>query len=216
MFDLDGTLVDSYTALTTAVNSARATQQLDALTSSEIRGLVGEGVERLLQKSLEMTAVPHEALEQFERSYDEICCEQSLLLEGVLSTIQRLHRNQIAMAVCTNKPTGFSAKIVAHLGLAPYFLAVVGPDAAGARKPDPRHLLHTLESVSCDPDEALYVGDMPIDVLAARNSGIDVATIATGSATRQQLMATAPDYFLESFADLVDLVCDRASRGTTR
>ncbi|HEX7709221.1 MAG TPA: HAD-IA family hydrolase [Thermoanaerobaculia bacterium] len=214
LFDLDGTLVDSYAALTTAVNRARATQRLDGLTTSDIRGLVGEGMERLLQKALETTTIPVTALDEFVRSYDEVCCEQSQLLDGVVSTIHRLHENRIAMAVCTNKPTGFSTKIVEHLGLAPFFVAVVGPDAAGAQKPDARHVLHTLASVACEPHEALFVGDMPIDILAARNSGVDVAVIATGSATKEQLVAENPDYVLESFSDLVDIVCAVALRET--
>ena len=58
--------------------------------------------------------------------------------------------------------------------------------------------------------EALFVGDMPIDVRAARNSGIDVAVVATGSSTREQLAAAEPDHFLERFSDLIE---DRAARG---
>ena len=83
----------------------------------------------------------------------------------------------------------------------------MGPDLAGARKPEARHLLVTLErSTACSRREALFVGDMPIDVRAARNSGIDVAVVATGSSTREQLVASEPDHFLERFSDLMKIV----------
>jgi phosphoglycolate phosphatase len=206
LFDLDGTLVDSYTALTTAVNHARATQLLPPIARSDLRDLVGEGVERLLEKVLETTQVPREALDAFEERYGEVCCVESRVLAEVTATVEHLHQRGIAMAVCTNKPTGFSVKIVEHLGLAPFFRSVIGPDAAGTRKPDPRHLLHALSTVSCEPREALFVGDMPIDIAAARNSGIDVAAIASGSATRRQLLAAAPDFLIDSFSDLLRLV----------
>jgi phosphoglycolate phosphatase len=112
----------------------------------------------------------------------------------------------VVMAVCTNKPTSFSKKILDFLELARFFRGIVGPDLAGARKPDARHLLVTLDTVECTPAEALFVGDMPVDVRAARNSGIDVAVLATGSSTRAELTAAEPDHFLERFSDLVDLV----------
>ena len=69
-----------------------------------------------------------------------------------------------------------------------------------------RHVLHTLAATSCAPGQALFVGDMPIDVHAARNSGIDVAVVATGSSTSEALRAAAPDHYLERFSDLLKIV----------
>jgi phosphoglycolate phosphatase len=111
------------------------------------------------------------------------------------------------MAVCTNKPTAFSRKILEFLELAHFFRAIVGPDLAGARKPDARHVLHTLESTSCRCADALFVGDMPIDVHAARNSGIDVAVVPTGASSPEQLRAAQPDHYLDRFADVLKVVC---------
>ena len=51
LFDLDGTLVDSYSALTDAVNHARRSEGLDDLGATRIRELVGDGMERLLQRA---------------------------------------------------------------------------------------------------------------------------------------------------------------------
>lgn len=206
LFDLDGTLVDSYAALTDAVNHARRAHGLCDLTTVRIRECVGDGVERLLQRAFERPDVPRTAVDAFEARYDAVCCEASTVLAGVEATLATLADLGLEMAVCTNKPTVFSKKILEFVGLAPYFRAIVGPDIAGARKPDPRHLLVTLDSVACGSAEALFVGDMPIDVHAARNSRMDVAVVATGSSTREQLAATSPDHFLDSFSDLVKIV----------
>jgi phosphoglycolate phosphatase len=206
LFDLDGTLVDSYTALAEAVNHARRTHGLHELSSMRIRDFVGEGVERLLQRAFDKPDVPRTVVDAFESRYDEVCCGESKVLADVDATLDELAQLGVEMAVCTNKPTVFSKKILDFLGLSRYFRAIVGPDLAGARKPDAKHLAFTLESVQCGPAEALFVGDMPIDVHAARNSGIDVAVVATGSSTREQLVASEPDHFLERFADLIKIV----------
>jgi phosphoglycolate phosphatase len=189
LFDLDGTLVDSYAALSEAVNHARREHALDELPSERIRDLVGEGLEKLLQSR-----------------YDEICGAESRVLDDVETTLASLSKLGVPMAVCTNKPTGFSRKILDFLGLSTHFRAIVGPDVAGARKPDARHVLRTLEEAGCGTRGALFVGDMPIDVAAARNSGIEVAVLATGSSSLEELMTAKPDHLLERFSDLVALV----------
>lgn len=206
LFDLDGTLVDSYTALAEAVNHARRTHGLGELGTARIKEFVGDGMERLLQRAFERTDVPASVLDAFTSRYDEVCCSESKVLADVDATLQKLADLGVEMAVCTNKPTVFSQKILDFLDLSRHLRAVVGPDLAGARKPDARHLLYTLESVSSGADDALFVGDMPIDVRAARNSGIDVAVVASGSSTREQLAASEPDHFLERFSDLVKIV----------
>jgi phosphoglycolate phosphatase len=206
LFDLDGTLVDSYAALTEAVNHARRGEGLHELSAARVRTFVGDGIEKLLQRAFERPDIPPTLVEAFEMRYDEVCCQESKILEDVEATLERLSALGVEMAVCTNKPTPFSKKILDFLELSRYFRAIVGPDAAGARKPDARHLQVTMEAVSCAPGETLFVGDMPIDVRAARNSGIDIAVVATGSSSREQLAAAEPDHFLERFSDLVKIV----------
>ena len=206
LFDLDGTLVDSYAALTEAVNHARRGEGLGDLSDARIRTFVGDGVEKLMERAFERTDVSRTLVAAFESRYDEVCCQESKVLADVEATLDRLSALGVAMAVCTNKPTVFSKKILDFLELSRYFRAIVGPDLAGARTPDAQHLLVTLESVECAPEETLFVGDMPIDVRAARNSGIDVAVVATGSSTREQLTEAEPDHFLERFSDLIKIV----------
>lgn len=206
LFDLDGTLVDSYSALTEAVNHARRTHGLHDLSAARIREFVGEGIERLLQRAFERMDVPGSVRVAFESRYDEICCHESKVLADVEATLDSLAELGVKMAVCTNKPTGFSKKILDFLGLSRHFAAIVGPDLTGARKPEAKHLLVTLESVDCHPSAALFVGDMPIDVRAARNSGIDAAVVASGSSSRDELAAAEPDHFLERFSDLLKIV----------
>jgi len=206
LFDLDGTLVDSYAALTEAVNYARRQHGLDELSAARIRDFVGDGLETLLQRAFNVTKVPRGVQDAFESRYDEICCAESKVLADVELTLEELQKLGVEMAVCTNKPTSFSKKILAFLNLAPYFRDIVGPDVAGARKPDAQHVLRTLESTQCPPSAALFVGDMPIDVHAARASGIDVAVVPTGSSSAEQLRASHPDHYLDRFSDLLKIV----------
>lgn len=211
LFDLDGTLVDSYEALTNAINYTRAEHGLDAMPAEEIRGLVGDGLEPLLERVFAPDIVPSSAKSQFEQKYDELCCVQSVMLDDVESTLAALDALGIRMAVCTNKPTPFSTKILEYLGVARFFAAVVGPDRAGARKPDGAHVRAALAAAGGETGRTLFVGDMTIDIAAARNGGLPVAVIATGSSSEEALRAAQPDYFLERFSDLVTIAKNGAT-----
>ena len=206
LFDLDGTLVDSYAALAEAVNFARREHGYRELTEETIREFVGEGLDRLLQRAFTTEEIPDSVRRAFEERYDAICCRESRILEDVQDTLQQLSELGVMMAVCTNKPTVFSRKILEFLELSGHFRAIVGPDLAGARKPDAQHVLRTLQEAGCTVDGALFVGDMPIDVQAARNTGIDVAVVASGSSSYAQLVNAHPDHMLDRFSDLVSVV----------
>lgn len=211
VFDLDGTLIDSYAALATAINRAREEHRMAPLEEAAIRAAVGEGIERLLEQTFE-PGFPPSVRTSFERHYDEVCCTESRVLEHVAETLASIQQRGVRMGVCTNKPTAFSKKILDYLGLSPRFAAVVGPDLAGARKPDGRHVLETLRMMDRKPGEALFVGDMPIDVAAARAAGVEVAVLPTGVSPREQLVDSRPDYLLDRFSDLLSLLARRESR----
>src|SRR5512142_614979 len=115
LFDLDGTLVDSYAALAEAVNYARREHGLPDLGEERIRQFVGDGLEKLLQRAFESEDVPPTVQTAFETRYDEICCSESRVLTDVEVTLEELSHIGVPMAVCTNKPTNFSVKILEGL-----------------------------------------------------------------------------------------------------
>jgi phosphoserine phosphatase len=130
----------------------------------------------------------------------------------VVETLAALHAAGARMAICTNKPTSFSKKIVAYLGIDHYLDAVVGPDLAGARKPDARHVDAALAAAGGNRERALFVGDMLIDVEAARNAGIPCAVIATGVTDATVLRRSAARHVLERFTDLRDIATGASRR----
>ena len=211
VFDLDGTLVDSYAALEDAVNHSLRAHAHAPLAPGRIRAFVGEGVERLMQRAFARDDVPQSAYDAFVGRYDQVCCAGSTILADVETTLAALTALRLPMGVCTNKPTSFSRKILQSLQLAHHFAAILGPDVAGSRKPDGRHVAATLDAIGAEAERTLFVGDMPIDVLAARNGGTAVATIATGSSTREELLAAKPDHMLDRFSDLVDIISSEAA-----
>jgi 2-phosphoglycolate phosphatase len=205
VYDLDGTLVDSYGAITECFNHARTSLGEAALSQDQVREMVGHGLETLMDEAVGPQRMQR-AVNLFRERYDLICEERTTLLPGVAVAVASLAARGIVQGVATNKPTRFARRILQHLELIPPLAAVLGPGDDVPAKPEAAMLLKVLEKLGAGPDEALYVGDMTIDVETARNAGVRVWVLPTGSCSREQLMAVRPDHIFTSMEQLPDLL----------
>jgi len=205
VFDLDGTLIDSYAAIHESLNAALAVFGNPAVSLEETRRRVGRGLEVLVGEFLPPADVP-EGVRLFRERYAKAGPASTRLLPGADEVTRRLREKGLALAVTSNKPARFSRQLLALLGLADRFAAITGPDDGYPPKPAPHMVFMALAAAGSKASEAFYVGDMPIDVLTARAAGMPVVGVPTGSATREELLAAGPDGFIESLADLMRLI----------
>ena len=67
-------------------------------------------------------------------------------------------------------------------------------------------LLEALRRLGVPAGEALYVGDMDVDVQTARAAGVEVWVVPTGSADRATLEAARPDRIIAGLGELARAV----------
>jgi phosphoglycolate phosphatase len=191
VFDLDGTLIDSYPAIVASLNHARASFGLTALDADLIRRRVGRGLETLVA---ELVGPGPAEVEQGTRVYREHYARTwaggTRALPGAERAVRALAAAGYALAVASNKPARFSRPILEHLGFADCFRSIQGPDLAGSTKPDPAMIERCLQELQLAPERALYVGDMVLDVESAAAAGLRVILVTGGSSSREDLLAT--------------------------
>lgn len=186
LFDLDGTLVDSAPDIAAAVNELLATRKLPALTVPQVTLMIGNGVEKLVERAFAAVRAPLEgaALLQANRDMAPIylrhVTEHTTLMPGVREALAVLHVGGVKLGVVTNKPQAATREILVHFGLLELLKAVVGGDAVVAKKPAPDGIFLALEKCGVGPAGALLVGDSLADVGAARAAGIPVVLIRGG------------------------------------
>jgi phosphoglycolate phosphatase len=105
------------------------------------------------------------------------------------------------LVVCTNKRTDLSLALLDALDLTRRFVTVVGPDKAGAAKPDPHHLRFAIQAAGGSPDRALMIGDSSSDVGAAKAAGVPVVAVSFGYSDVPPAELGA-DALIDSFAEL--------------
>ncbi len=205
LFDLDGTLVDSYIPIAQSLNFVRNHFDLESLSVNTVKKEVGWGLESLLEKNIGKENVKKGA-ELFRKRYEEVYLNDTTSLPGVPETLKYLDNQNIKMAVTSNKPSSYSGDILRKLELRKYFQTIYGPDMVETPKPDPEMLIKALETLNISREKALYVGDMTIDIRAGKKAGIPVWTVPTGSHTRKELKQASPEGIVTEMNGIISVI----------
>jgi phosphoglycolate phosphatase len=216
IFDLDGTLVDSAEDLRAALNKLLNERGLRAIEGSEIKGMIGDGVLKLVEKGLVAAkgepAQAEALLPRFLEIYQASPAALTRCYPSVVQTLEVLRGHHFGLAVVTNKPVVATKKILDALSLSKFFAAVVGGDSVKKRKPDPAPVLEATRQLGVDVTQALMVGDNIHDVEAAHSAGMRCIAVTYGYHHRPPSEFNA-DYLINHFEELVRLVIRQTLNG---
>ncbi|MGH8727232.1 MAG: HAD family hydrolase [Burkholderiales bacterium] len=174
LFDLDGTLADTAPDLAHTLNRQRELHGLPALPLETIRPYASKGARGMLQVGFNLfpTDVPYNSLrEEYLELYEEFVVNSPALFAGITKLLSELDTRAIRWAICTNKPSRFTLRLVELLELSNASAIVCG-DAVVQPKPDPSMLTQACELMQLAPAECLYVGDDRRDCEAACAAGM--------------------------------------------
>ena len=174
LFDLDGTLIDSVADLAMAVNLTRSDFGLPPKSLPEVVSAVGDGVRKLLERTIpECADRMEELLARQRKHYGDHLLDQTTLYPGVEETLRRLAEVGHRLGVVTNKPAAATHAILEGLNILPLFGAVIGGGDCPALKPDPEPLFLAAERMGTRlTADDWMVGDNFTDLGAGRNAGI--------------------------------------------
>jgi len=191
LFDLDGTLADSFGGISRALNRALEAVGLPGRDLAWVLHHVGRGTASLVRDALGDDAGEEkvkEVVTVFFDRYREAFVAESPPLPGARETLAFVaRRTGRKVAVVSNKLAEFSRTWLEQWGLSPFVSRVVGPDTCGVRKPDPATVLPVLEGFGVRPEQALMVGDMEVDVITGRGVGLPVVGVCGPTTPRSVL-----------------------------
>lgn len=205
IFDLDGTLVDSLDDLVGAINLTRREYGQPALPRESIVCLIGYGSEYLVSHTLDLPANSMaDAHSCYLRHYNEHMLDNTRLHEGVMDVLLRYRERQLA--VVTNKNEKETRRLLAGLGLAEQFMAVIGGDSLPQKKPHPMQIQEVLRLAGSTQAESVMIGDSINDIRAGRAARVHTVGVTYGVDSADVLREENPDHMIDHMAELAELI----------
>ena len=209
VFDLDGTLVDSWKDLADAANALVGEYGRPALPDAAIAEMIGDGAGVLVQRvctAAGLGTAPPDAVPRFLAIYDRVMLNHTQPYPGVPAMLDALGA-RVPLAVLTNKPHEATRRMLDAFDLARRFTACIGSEAGFPRKPDPTALCHLVAQAGATRDTTVLVGDSAIDLDTARRAGVRVCLARYGFGYRPEFEPLRPgELAVDSPADLVRII----------
>lgn len=192
IWDLDGTLLDSYDAILAGLEETYASYQLPFDRASIKDYILKHSVQDLLvavaaEYQLDVTDLNHRRAESLAEKNAQV-----LLMEGARDVLSWAKDAGIEQFVYTHK--GENALVILRdLGLESFFKEILTSQSGFARKPNPEAAIYLMKKYGLHPEKIYYIGDRSLDIDFARNSQIQSINFLTSDYEGNYQMKTLRD-----------------------
>ena len=190
LFDLDGTLVDTAPDLMHAHNHVMKKFGYPTKSLADLKSSVGKGAGAMIGRSIwsqakkELTTInekiKNKMTDEFISYYGNNILNESKLLNGVKDFLNWCKKENISMAVCTNKTEHLAVDLLKKIGIQDYFEYIAGYNTFDYCKPDPRHLTTIIEILDGEKNKSIMIGDSETDANAAKAAEIPMILLEDG------------------------------------
>ena len=208
LFDMDGTVLYTLEDLHDAINAALAHFGMPALTLEQVRAYVGNGSARLVELAVPEGTTEEKrqaVLDWYKPYYDAHCNVKTRPYDGIPELMRQLRAAGLRLVIISNKPDS-AVRLLAEDHFPGLLDLAVGETARVRRKPWPDMIEVSAARLGLDKSRCLYVGDSEVDVLTARNAGIDCASVCWGFRSREQLLEAGAAHIFDSADSLRDWI----------
>ena len=171
IWDLDGTLLDSYEAILSGIEETFRQFSIPYHKEKVREFILKYSVQDLLVRVAEDRNLDVEVLNQVRAQSLAEKNVQVVLMPGARDVLTWAAEHGIQQFVYTHKGDN-AFTILKDLGLQSYFTEILTSQSGFARKPSPEAAIYLLDKYQLDPRDTYYIGDRVLDVEFAQNSGI--------------------------------------------
>lgn len=200
IFDLDGTIVDSVELI--VISFQHAIREVLGREVSREESIVGVG--RPLREQMVSFSPEHaDELVAVYREFNHREHDRMLkLYEGILDLLDGLAGAGIRLGLVTSKSRYTTQMAFDLTGIGSYFDATVCADESGGNKPSPEPIWACLHQLSVSAEDAVYVGDSPSDIQAARAARVKAIGVTWGVFDTATLEAEKPNALVHTIPEL--------------
>ena len=211
IFDFDGTLCDTRKTIVTAFRATMERLGLPLRSEAECAATIGltlfDGFKVLYPEFCDAEA--GRAVDTYRAIFAERRKEfMPELFPNVREVLDTLYNRGCVLTIASSRLSESLMLFMREHKIDGYFSYVVGADSVTKHKPDAEPVLQTLRELGVVASEVMVVGDMPVDILMARNAGARNVGVTWGNASREELEAACADHIIDSIEQLLTLVAE--------
>ena len=208
LFDLDGTITDSYRGITNGVIYALKTLGAPTIPKSELGKFIGPP----LRYSFSVfCGFDEEKTEEAVRLYREYYHDKGIfdsdVYPGIPELFAAIKKAGRKIILATSKPEEFSVKILEHFDLAKYFDFFAGATMDGTRDSKESVIAYALEIAQItDRTKAVMIGDRHHDINGAKAFGLDSIGVLYGFGSREEHEECGATYIAADTKKIADIL----------
>jgi len=208
IFDLDGTLLNTLEDLHDSLNAVLFQEGYKIRTLKEVRCFVGNGIRKLIARSLPDNCDDNEInriTEIFQLHYKNNMLNKTRPYDGIINLLTYLKENDFKTAIVSNKFDS-AVKTLAKIYFDGMITVAIGETDKIRRKPAPDSIFSAVNQLASSLDKTIMVGDSETDVLTAKNAGIACVGVTWGFRDRLVLENHGADYIIDTPSELMEIV----------
>ena len=209
IFDFDGTLADTRKAIVTAKQATMKNAGLEVKDEETCASTIGLTAKAGFLKLY--PGIREEILEDLVAEYRRRFDEQIKVMpperfDGVDEVLTKLKERNIIITIATARNRKSLLEFLDGWGMRDDFQYILCGEDTERLKPYPDPVLKTLEELSLKPEQAIVVGDMPVDIRMGKSAGAFACGVTYGNSDRESLLAAGADFVMDSIRQLPDLL----------
>lgn len=171
IFDLDGTVVDSWDSTMRFFNAIRLGVGLAELNPVEEKFIFTASIEEGIEWAIPKKLWPR-ARQIWQDTDFQALAAYTKPQPGIAELLGWLKGTGVGLGLNTNSGNE-THQVLEAVGLAGYFDSIVTADNVPRPKPDSAGVRRILKDLNCSPADSVYIGDSHVDEKTARAAGVD-------------------------------------------
>lgn len=206
-FDLDGTLIDPKTSITSSVQYALSKFNINEELETLIP-FIGPPLNKSFQKFYNFNDKKSmQAVVYFREHLSKEGIHSISVYKGIIELLEKLKKKNKKLVIVTSKSTPSAIEVLEYVKLKEYFDAIIGCklDLSNADKPS-----LVKEALSLFPERAktsfVMVGDKEHDIIGAQANSIDSIGVLYGYGSNKEIEKSKPTYIAKTIDELTKLL----------
>jgi pyrophosphatase PpaX len=199
LFDLDGTITDSSLPMARAVASAMGNRGIQPPNEAALVQSVRRDSPMAI---LRRAGVP---LSGYWKEY-VLYCGTCTSIPGFRVAIEHAEMQGVRCGIVTSLPQAAAQSLLRAIGLSGRFSCIVTYGSTRLHKPHGDPVVAGVVDLQLRPEDCVYVGDQPSDVIAGKAAGVGTVAVLWGFGDEEALRAAAPDTILSDPSKLISFI----------